>query len=633
MNGHRESGRRTEGENAPKLLTLNQLKGIAIRRTPKPADRDDQRWEADTQQELQERLVEFFDTFLPSYQVLDKPREIEKNIRRDRNVSYACHPQVLRLMANTWARWRFDRQMGPDTLAAAIGEFNLRTADPENLPYQDWEIIAQGAQRQVPGHPARELGKGYNGNTQADRGEDGGMSARRTQKEQPLGGGADDSPQPDDRPRRHTMSDQKGEWRIVGQVATGFSNNFTVRVQPITWEGFLDRQVREEEKPLGPISLNLPDDPEPDLPGYRVVFVSEHGHESEMFISPDWTDDDDTTQIEQLTIRYTPEQCRMAETDAGYETMLRTRADGQENPGMKLLEECNIRVSEILEGDPWTNISQRIMEGEFRKLKITVTLETARQAANRHREAVASGTHGTHLLLRRQHEDLDYAIREYWVLIEDDSGPRLLGMIDNSPFVGITGMDVLGEITTPGQIVWNVCSKAESLPYMEEPIRPEPEQPEPTQPRQQTPAGETEDQEKTEETYTWRRKKNRLSAIVQGHAIRVKAATWGEFQEAIKNIIGPKVIPVTTGYDNRMLTFTGMDVPNQPTSRAPGCICTGARNGVTTILSFTPSPLRIGPGTETIEFFQEAMTPQEFIRLHRDQRENTLALRELLKDG
>ena len=428
------------------------------------------------------------------------------------------------------------------------------------------------------------------------------------------------------------MSGQKGDWRIVGQVATGFDNNFTVRVQPITWERFLDHQVGGEENPLGPISLNLPDDPEPDLLGYRVVFISEHGHESEMFISPDWTDDDDTTQIEQLTIRYTPEQCRMAETDAGYQAMLRTRADGQENPGMKLLEECNIRVSEILEGDPWTNISQRIMEGEFRKLRITVTLETARQAANRHREAVTSGTHGTQLLLRRQHEDLDYAIREYWVLIEDDSGPRLLGMIDNSPFVGITGMDVLGEITTPGQIVWNVCSKAESLPYMEEPIRPEPEQPEPTQPRQQTPAGETEDQQKTEETYTWRRKKNRLSAIIQGHAIRVKAATWGEFQEAIKNIIGPKVVPVTTGYDNRMLTFTSIDVPNQPTSRAPGCICTGARNGVSTILSFTPSPLRIGPGTETIEFFQEAMTPQEFIRLHRDQRENTLALRELLKD-
>ena len=415
------------------------------------------------------------------------------------------------------------------------------------------------------------------------------------------------------------MSSQKGDWRIVGQVATGLSNNFTVRVQPVTWGEFLGRQVGNEEDPLGPISLNLPDDPEPYLPGYLLVFVSEHGHENEMFISPDWTDDEDATQIEQLTNRYTPEQCRMAEIDAGYQAMLRARADGQENPGIKLLEECNIRVSDILEGDPWSNISQRIMQGEFRKLRITITLETARQAANRHREAIASGTHGTQLLLRRQHEEPDYAIREYWALIEDDSGPRLLGMIDNSPFVGITGMDVLGEMTTPGQMVWNVCYHAESLPYVEEPIQPRP-------------AGQVETEE-TEETYTWRRKKNRLSAIVQGHTIRVKAATWGEFQEAIKNITGPKAVPVTTGYENRMLDLMGIDIPDQPTSRAPGCICTGSRGGVATILSFTPSPLETRPGTETIEFFQEAMTPQQFIRLHREQRENTLALRELLKDN
>ena len=47
------------------------------------------------------------------------------------------------------------------------------------------------------------------------------------------------------------MSDQKSDWRIVGQVATGFSDGFTVRVQPITWEGFLDRMVEEEDRPPG----------------------------------------------------------------------------------------------------------------------------------------------------------------------------------------------------------------------------------------------------------------------------------------------------------------------------------------------------------------------------------------------
>ena len=416
------------------------------------------------------------------------------------------------------------------------------------------------------------------------------------------------------------MSDQKSDWRIVGQVATGFSDGFTVKAQPITWEGFLDRMVEEEH--LGPVSLNLPNDPDPNLQGYQVVFISEHGYESEMFISPDWTDGDDTTRIEQLTTRYTPEQCQMAEIDAAQEAMLRTRAGGQENPGIKLLEEYNIRVSNILDGDPWANISQRVMEGEFRKLRITVTLETARQATNRHQEAVTNRTHGTQLLLRRQHEDPEYAIEEYWALIEDDSGPRLLGMIDNSRFAGITGMDVIGEIITPGQIVMNVCQHAESLPYMDEPVRPEP-----------AGRGETEETRETEETYTWRRKKNRLSAIVQGHTIRVKAATSGEFQEAIKRITGPKVVPVTTQYDSRMLSLLRMAVPNQPKTSTPGCICIGTRNGITTILSFTPSPLGTGPGTETIEFFQEGMVPQEFIRLHRNERENTLALRELLKDG
>ena len=99
------------------------------------------------------------------------------------------------------------------------------------------------------------------------------------------------------------------------------------------------------------------------------------------------------------------------------------------------------------------------------------------------------------------------------------------------------------------------------------------------------------------------------------------------------HLTGPKVVPVTTQYNNKMLNLMGLAIPNQPTSSAPGCICTGARNGVATILSFTPSPLGMGPGTETIVFFQEAMTPQEFIRMHRDQRETALALRALLKGG
>ena len=140
------------GADAAKLLTLNQLKEIAttirigIRRTPKPADRE-QCWDPDTQKELQEQLVEFFDSFLPScqpnYKVLDNQKELTKNIRGDRTVSYACSPPVMRLMANAWARWRFDRKMEPEALADVIGKLNLRAADPENVLYHDWEIITK----------------------------------------------------------------------------------------------------------------------------------------------------------------------------------------------------------------------------------------------------------------------------------------------------------------------------------------------------------------------------------------------------------------------------------------------------------------------------------------------------------
>ena len=59
-------------------------------------------------------------------------------------MSYACNPSVMRLMANAWARWRFDRKIEPEALASTIGNLNLRAADPENILYQDWEIITKG---------------------------------------------------------------------------------------------------------------------------------------------------------------------------------------------------------------------------------------------------------------------------------------------------------------------------------------------------------------------------------------------------------------------------------------------------------------------------------------------------------
>ena len=423
------------------------------------------------------------------------------------------------------------------------------------------------------------------------------------------------------------MTQQKGDWSMEGQVATGYHEGFTVTVEINTWQEFNDAWEEKEER-TDPISVDLPDDAAPDLQGYRVTCVGGHGYESEFFLVPSWTDNIRESQIEQFTNRYTPGDCRLAEINAVHETMLRIQNNGQRNPGTELLEEYNIKVTEIVDGNTWASISPRMMRGNFRGLRITVTLETPRRTASRYGEAVRARTHGTQLLLRRQHDDPDYEIREYWAMIEDESGPRLLGMIDNSPFPGITGMDVFGEVVTPGQIVWNICAHAENLPYMDEQPLPQRE------PARRADMEETEDEENedvVDEPNKWQRKKNRLSATVQGHTIRVKAATWEEFQKAEAENTSPQAVPVATHYDGKMLNLMGLTIPHQPRGRAPGCICTGTRNGETSIISFTPSPRGTGPGRASIEFFQEAMTPQQFIRLHQEQRETALSLREVLK--
>ena len=156
-----------KGGEAANLLTLQQLKDtavtitIGIRRAPKQSDKE--QCELDqTQQQLQERLVEFFDIFLPSclpnYRVLSRRDGLGQNIQADRTVSYACHPQVIRLMANAWARWTFDQQQEPERIAGPIGSLYLRTADPDNVLEKDWNIIKSGTNKrfQEPRHESWE---------------------------------------------------------------------------------------------------------------------------------------------------------------------------------------------------------------------------------------------------------------------------------------------------------------------------------------------------------------------------------------------------------------------------------------------------------------------------------------------
>ena len=97
------------------FLTLSNLKDVAttmrlgIRRTPKAADRD-ACWEPENQAQLQAKLVEFFDDFLPScqpnYRLRAPAGDFEKNILSERSISHAFNPMVIRLLANTWAQGR-----------------------------------------------------------------------------------------------------------------------------------------------------------------------------------------------------------------------------------------------------------------------------------------------------------------------------------------------------------------------------------------------------------------------------------------------------------------------------------------------------------------------------------------------
>ena len=131
------------------FLSLNNLKDIAttiqlgIRRPAKAEDRE-ACWQQENQSALQQRLVEFFDAFLPScqpnYQILTDRATFRQKILAERSVSYALYPQVVRLMANAWARWT-DSGRQPEPLANCIGSLKMRRADPQNDAENSLQIV------------------------------------------------------------------------------------------------------------------------------------------------------------------------------------------------------------------------------------------------------------------------------------------------------------------------------------------------------------------------------------------------------------------------------------------------------------------------------------------------------------
>ena len=131
----------TRGEDSRKLLSLRNLKDMATvmdlgtAKAPRARDRE-LAWQPENQDRLTQALVDFFDTFLPScrpnYAIMDNPQDLTARIIAHRNQSWALHVNTLRLMANCWARWTFDRRRNSAQLAPVIGSLNLQMADPGN---------------------------------------------------------------------------------------------------------------------------------------------------------------------------------------------------------------------------------------------------------------------------------------------------------------------------------------------------------------------------------------------------------------------------------------------------------------------------------------------------------------------
>ena len=123
------------------LTTLTQLKELGeviitgIQRGPNRIDR--QKMEDQGQQALvADRLMTFFDAFLPGwgekYAILYRADFPATSIPILRNDSLAYDHQILRLLANAWARWTIDQGHQPGDMASVIAALDLKKSNPQN---------------------------------------------------------------------------------------------------------------------------------------------------------------------------------------------------------------------------------------------------------------------------------------------------------------------------------------------------------------------------------------------------------------------------------------------------------------------------------------------------------------------
>ena len=148
-------------------MSLSNLKGIATTiqlgiRSPRAEDTA-AAWEEENQLNLQNRLIEFFDEFLPActpnYGFLSNPDQIRDRVLSERSNSYAGNPLIVRLVANAWARWTVDHKREPGRLARHTRAIRMNRADPTNDLEEKLEVIT-GDREETAGPPGQKVGGG-----------------------------------------------------------------------------------------------------------------------------------------------------------------------------------------------------------------------------------------------------------------------------------------------------------------------------------------------------------------------------------------------------------------------------------------------------------------------------------------
>lgn len=145
LKGRVAIGKQAIKHNSPEMLTLSGLKQITatialgIQRTARTNNQSPYAAKA-KEEELTDRIVRFFDHFLPSctsnYQVLATPEQFGPNVLSIRNATNAYDTQVLNVVADVHSRW-LENHKPEEVLADYIGNLNMNKADHGNWFYRN----------------------------------------------------------------------------------------------------------------------------------------------------------------------------------------------------------------------------------------------------------------------------------------------------------------------------------------------------------------------------------------------------------------------------------------------------------------------------------------------------------------